>query len=286
IVMKLQRLKKITGKLPSEFPEGFQFKIHAYNSVNGNEFVRIDNHENKPPHYHPVNDLATFPEILINMKKFIIQYNPNYSLGKMFENFEQAIAGQKHLQPKNVIVFSDLTTVYQVISQARLDLLTCLNTNQPANIYQLTQLLKRDYANVWRDCQALNSLGIIELKKEGKEIRPIALYDEIDLQMKMISQEKPAATHPLLHSFKEIEKEEFSQKNLFQNQILKSAIAGEKNNLLILSISKDDQVSRGIIRKLQAINITKTITPNREAQDDYEIWLLEKDKVPSSLLSE
>ncbi|CAG8786801.1 1690_t:CDS:2, partial [Racocetra fulgida] len=256
------------------FPEGFQFKIHAYNSVNGNEFVRIDNHENKPPHYHIdkkqvffdwVSVLVTFPETLINMKKFIIQYNPNYSLSKMFENFEQAIVGKKHLQPKNVIVFSDLATVYQVISQVRLDLLTCLITNQPTNIYQLAQLLKRDYANVWRDCQALNSLGIIELKKEGKEIRPIALYDEIDLQMKIVSQERPAVTQTLLRFFKEIvEKKEFTQKNLFQNQVLNSAVTGEKNNLLILSISKDDQTSREIVRKLQAINITKTITPDKE----------------------
>ena len=82
------------------------------------------------------------------MKKFIIQYKPDYSLEKMFSHFDQALIGKKHLQPKNVVVFSDLTTIYQVISQSRLDLLNCLVEKQPGNIYQLAKFLGKDYANV------------------------------------------------------------------------------------------------------------------------------------------
>jgi len=50
IVMELRKL--MGKKIKIEFPEGYQFKIHAYNLVNPNEFVRVDNHNNKPPHYH------------------------------------------------------------------------------------------------------------------------------------------------------------------------------------------------------------------------------------------
>ncbi len=82
------------------------------------------------------------------MKKFIIQHHPDYSLEKMFSHFDQAIAGKKYLQPKNVVTFSNLATIYQVISQARLDLLNCLVEKQPENIYQLAKLLGKDYANV------------------------------------------------------------------------------------------------------------------------------------------
>ena len=124
--------------------------------------------------------------LIMHMKKnqFIIQYDPSYSLGKMFENFDQAIAGKKHLQPKNVIVCHDLATIYSTITKNRLDILTFLVAKQPSNIYQLSQLLKRAYSHVWNDCQVLSGLGIIELKKtsEGRkkeEIKPIALYEEI-----------------------------------------------------------------------------------------------------------
>ncbi len=124
-----------------------------------------------------------------NKKQFIIQYDPSYSLSKMFEHFDQAIVGEKHLQPQNVIVCHDLATIYSTITKNRLDLLTFLVAKQPNNIYQLAQLLKRPYAHVWTDCQALSGLGIIKLDKNGadkenknnkkEEVRPIALYEEI-----------------------------------------------------------------------------------------------------------
>lgn len=57
IVMELRRW--IGKTIKSEFPEGYQFKIHAYNLVKPNEFVRIDNHDNKSPHYH-VDDQEEF----------------------------------------------------------------------------------------------------------------------------------------------------------------------------------------------------------------------------------
>jgi predicted transcriptional regulator len=81
-------------------------------------------------------------------KQFIIQYNPNYSLSKMFEYFDQAIAGKKYLQPKNVVVFHDLATIYSTITKNRLDLLTFLVVRKPVNIQELAKLLKKNYANV------------------------------------------------------------------------------------------------------------------------------------------
>src|ERR1043166_291084 len=130
------------------------------------------------------------------MKKFIIQYRPDYSLKKMFNHFDQAITGKRHLQPKNVVVFSDLSTIYQVISQARLDLLNCLVEKQPTNIYQLAKFLGKDYANVWRDCQALNSLGVIKLKKIDKEIQPLARYEKIVFEFPIRKRETKLTTLP------------------------------------------------------------------------------------------
>jgi len=86
--------------------------------------------------------------LLMKKNQFIIQYDPSYSLGKMFENFDQATEGKKHLQPKNIIVCHDLTTIYSTITKNRLDILTFLVAKQPENIYQLAQLLKRPYSHV------------------------------------------------------------------------------------------------------------------------------------------
>ena len=124
-------------------------------------------------------------------KKFIIKYDPTYSLEKMFGHFDQALAGKKHLQPKNVIVMSDQATIRRVISQARLSLLDYLKKEPVKNIYQLAKALNRDYANVWRDCQVLTSLGIIKLKKtENKELKPIVCYEEIVVEFPVNQENK------------------------------------------------------------------------------------------------
>ena len=126
-------------------------------------------------------------------KTFIFKYDPTSSPKRMFERFWETVdTGKKHIQPKNVVVANRLSTIYRVASQARLDILSCLVESRPNNIQELAQLLQRDYANVWRDCQALNSLRVIKLKKEGKEIKPIALYEKIIIEFPImdISREK------------------------------------------------------------------------------------------------
>jgi predicted transcriptional regulator len=51
--------------------------------------------------------------------------------------------------------------------------------NRPQSLYQLAKLLKRDYANVYKDVQNLVAMGVIRLEKEGEKIKPIACYDQI-----------------------------------------------------------------------------------------------------------
>lgn len=116
-------------------------------------------------------------------KKFIFKYEPQASVKEMFVHLEETIktGGKKYIQPKNVSITNNLAVINRILSKTRLELFSVLREKQPTNIHQLAQLLQRDYANVWRDCQVLTNCGIIELKEKGKEIRPVALYDQIVL---------------------------------------------------------------------------------------------------------
>jgi len=67
-----------------------------------------------------------------------------------------------------------------------------------------------------------------------------------------------------------VEKEEFVKKKLFQNNTLNSSITGERNKMVILKIHKDNEVAKDIIRKLQAINITKTLSVDENFVKEYE----------------
>jgi len=85
-------------------------------------------------------------------KTFIFQYDPHFSPKSIFSEFKEAVRGKKYIQPENVMVANDLSTIHRIISKARLKLFACIKEYQPKNIPELASLLHRDYANVWRDC--------------------------------------------------------------------------------------------------------------------------------------
>lgn len=114
------------------------------------------------------------------IKTFIIRHDQQASLKEMFAGFWKAVdTGKKSIQPKNLMVANSIKTILTAVSEPRLEIFYTLVEKKPNSLKELAKLLNKDYANVWRDCQALSSLGIIKLKKEGKEIKPIALYERI-----------------------------------------------------------------------------------------------------------
>lgn len=117
----------------------------------------------------------------MKQKTFIFKYDPRFSPKQMFSEFKEAIHGKKYIQPENVMMANDLSTIHRIISKARLKVFAGIKEYQPDNIHELAQLLHRDYTNVWRDCQVLANCGIIELKEQGKKTKPIALYEQIVL---------------------------------------------------------------------------------------------------------
>ena len=117
----------------------------------------------------------------IKNKAFIFQYDPYFSPKRMSMEFKEAIEGKKYVQPENVMVANDLSTIHRIISKARLKLFSCVKEKKPANIHELASLLHREYTNVWRDCHVLANCGIIKLKGNVKELQPVALYEQIIL---------------------------------------------------------------------------------------------------------
>ncbi|CAG8756295.1 36945_t:CDS:2, partial [Racocetra persica] len=100
---------------------------------------------------------------------------------------ESIKTGQKYIQPKNVSITNNLAVIDRILSKTRLELFSVIRAKQPTNIHELSKLLNRDYANVWRDCQVLASCKIIELKGQGKEIQPLALYDQIVIEFPLVN---------------------------------------------------------------------------------------------------
>lgn len=44
----------------------------------------------------------------------------------MFTEFKKAVNGKKYIQPENVMVANDLSTIHRIISKARLKMFACI----------------------------------------------------------------------------------------------------------------------------------------------------------------
>ena len=126
-------------------------------------------------------------------KTFIFKYDPAISLKRMGEDILETVHTGKPNINLHQINFANLEDLINEFTSPRPRLFACLVEEQPQSLYQLAKLLKRDYANVYKDVQNLVTMGIIKLKKEkkgegGERIRPIPLYDEIvfDFQVKKV----------------------------------------------------------------------------------------------------
>jgi predicted transcriptional regulator len=93
-------------------------------------------------------DILTMNNKKATNKTFIFQYDPYFSPKRMFGEFKEAIHGKKYIQPSNIMVANDLSTIHRIISKARLKLFACIKEYQPENLHKLANLLKRDYTNV------------------------------------------------------------------------------------------------------------------------------------------
>ena len=125
-------------------------------------------------------------------KTFTFKYDPNSSIERMFNEFKQATEGKLVSVKTNEISSPHIEAVLESINKNRWDIFYTLVEKKPSSLTSLSQLLNKDYGNVWRDAKILEGMGIIELKKSGKEIKPIALYDRIvfDLPAKEVDRHK------------------------------------------------------------------------------------------------
>lgn len=68
-------------------------------------------------------------------------------------------------------------------SAGNLELLRVINQERPATVSDLAALTGRAQSNVSRSLQQLAKHGLIRLERDGKEVRPVPLAGEIDIDL-------------------------------------------------------------------------------------------------------
>ena len=93
------------------------------------------------------------------------------------ERLERAVAGERgqavEQDARFIINFEEFDDVARLMRTSNLQLLEAIVTTQPDSIRQAAQEVERDYREVHRNLQELESLGVIEFHAEGQRKRPV-----------------------------------------------------------------------------------------------------------------
>ena len=85
----------------------------------------------------------------------------------MDEGLSTLAKNKKLVQAKDEIIFANVASFEQFMTGQKLHILSAIRTNKPDSIYSLAKMVDRDFANVSRDCTALEQKGFIQLEDVG-----------------------------------------------------------------------------------------------------------------------
>ena len=112
-------------------------------------------------------------------KIFTFKYNPEITPEGMFASFWKAAKGKLHLVRPNEISSPHLAAILTSISKNQWEVFDMLVKKKPSSLKELAKLLGKNYDNIVKDTEVLESMGIIKLEKKNSEVKPVVLYDHI-----------------------------------------------------------------------------------------------------------
>ena len=91
------------------------------------------------------------------------------------ERLRRAEAGDEfdEQEPAFILNFEDLDDVERLMRRSNLQLLDIVASERPPSIRETARLADRDYRDVHRNLEELESLGVIEFTTDGNSKRPI-----------------------------------------------------------------------------------------------------------------
>lgn len=77
--------------------------------------------------------------------------------------------------------------------EKNLELLRALAQHDPASIRDAAELVDRDYKEVHRNLNELETLGVVEFEDAGRSKRPVVHFDEIEIDVSLTDPESADA---------------------------------------------------------------------------------------------
>lgn len=106
-------------------------------------------------------------------------------LKEFAETFRKVQQGEK-VEKKEGIFFENINALRAFITPKRIELIRAIHHQKPESAYELAHFVNRDVKSVMTDLAVLESLGLLELKKETEpreKVRPLVEYDQLQVEI-------------------------------------------------------------------------------------------------------
>lgn len=80
--------------------------------------------------------------------------------------------------------FTSVNALAQVLSNENIELLRLMDARQPETITELAEMSGRQKSNLSVTLKTLSSRGFVRLEKQGKGVKPVALFTDFEIQIK------------------------------------------------------------------------------------------------------
>lgn len=85
-------------------------------------------------------------------------------------------------EPK--VWFTSVNALGQLLSNENIDLLRLMDEQKPESITELAVMSGRQKSNLSVTLKTLSSRGFVRLEKQGRGVKPVALFTDFDIQVK------------------------------------------------------------------------------------------------------
>ncbi len=93
-----------------------------------------------------------------------------------------AIDRGEEVEDRFVLILESEADLARVFSEKNLELIRTVANHRPASMREAARLTERAIADVSKNLNELETLGLVEFVEEGRSKRPVIWYDEIDVE--------------------------------------------------------------------------------------------------------
>jgi len=97
----------------------------------------------------------------------------------------EALERGEEVEDMHVLNLSSERELSRLMSEKNLELLHAIAEHEPSSIRELAETVDRDYREVHRNLEELETLNVVEFEEVGRSKKPTVWYDNIEVDVNL-----------------------------------------------------------------------------------------------------